>query len=61
MTRKGSIVGVPAMIVSLLMESFPLAFLSFSSQFSFEISSIVNEESRLGSCLLSGGDFITMF
>ena len=43
------------MIISLLMESFPLAFLSFSSLILFEISSIVNGESRIVSCLLSEG------
>ena len=37
------------------MESFPLAFLSFSSLILFEISSIVNGESRIVSCLLSEG------
>ena len=42
------------MIISLLMESFPLAFLSFSSLIPFKISSIVNGESRIGSYLLSG-------
>ena len=43
------------MTISLLMESFPLAFLSFSSLIPFEISSIVNGESRRASCLLSEG------
>ena len=37
------------------MESFPLVFLSFSSLILFEISSIVNGESRIVSCLLSEG------
>ena len=41
------------MIISLLMESFPLTFLSFSSLIPFEISSIVNGESRIALCLLS--------
>ena len=53
-TRKGSIVGAPAMIISLLMESFLQVFLSFSSLILFNISSVVNGESRIGSCLLSG-------
>ena len=35
------------------MESFPLTFLSFSSLIPFEISSIVNGESRIALCLLS--------
>ena len=42
------------MIISLLMEPFPLAFLSFSSLIPFEISSFVNGVSRVGSCLLPG-------
>ena len=43
------------MITSLLMDSFLLAFLSFSSQIPFEISSIVNGNSRIASYLLSEG------
>ena len=43
------------MIISLLMESFPLTFLSFSSLIPFEISSIGNGQSRIASCLLSEG------
>ena len=54
-TRKGSIIGAPVMIILLLMKSFPLAFLSFSSLIPFEISSVVNRKSRIGSCFSSGG------
>ena len=43
------------MIISLLMESFPLAFLSFSSLIPFEIISIVNGKSRIASCFLLEG------
>ena len=53
-TRKGSVGGAPAVIISLIRKSFPLAFLSCSSLIPFEISSIVDEEWRIESCLLSG-------